>query len=58
MTADAYVERAREAFAMWCDENGVTLTAGIALAERMADQLMDVAESRVEYLPPELCGDE
>ena len=46
-----FVEDATIAFAMFCDENSLTLDEGRELAEHLADELAHAAESRAVYLP-------
>ena len=46
-----FAEDAVVAFAIYCDECGLTLAEGIELAEDLADELMGAAESRSAYLP-------
>ena len=48
-----YVEDAASGFAMYCDENGLTLQEGRDLAERLSDELEHTADERASYLPPE-----
>lgn len=45
-------EDARVAFAIFCDENELTLEQGRQLAEQLGTALADVAEERAAYLPP------
>lgn len=53
-----YVEDLMTAFAMYCDENGLTLTQGRGLAEEIGEQLQYAAEERRDYLPPEMVEDD
>jgi len=48
---ELFVEQQRVAFAMFCDENGLSLENGRALAGRLADELMNAADYRATYLP-------
>lgn len=48
-----YVEDSAIAFAMYCDENGLTLQEGRDLAERIGGELENTADDRISYLPPE-----
>jgi len=43
---DRMGEDACVAFAIYCDENGLTKEEGVELAERLADSLMAAAEGR------------
>ena len=45
-----YGEDVCSAFAMYCDENGLTLEEGQDLAERLGNALETVATDRGEYL--------
>lgn len=51
-----YVEDASIAFAIYCDENGLTLHEGRDLAERISGELENSADDRVSYLPPEMAA--
>ena len=41
------------AFAMYCDECGLSFQEGQELAERLADELANSADDRLAYLPSE-----
>lgn len=53
---EAFVESARLAFAMYCDDNELTMAEGEELSDRISDALAFVAEDRQEYLPARLGG--
>jgi hypothetical protein len=49
-----FTENSYLAFAIYCDEAGLTLAEGQVLAEEISDALERAAESREAYLPQEM----
>lgn len=56
MAADSirYGEDACVSFAIFCDENGLTVEQGRDLAERLGKSLMDCADYRETYIEGEV----
>lgn len=46
------------AFAMYCDDNKLSLQEGIDLAERVGEAIAGAADDRRAYLPAELLTEE
>lgn len=46
-----FVEQLSVSFAIYCDENGLTLDEGRNLADRIGSELESSADDRAAYLP-------
>jgi len=48
--SELFIENNRVRFAMWCDENGLSLDEGRELADLLADEIRNCADYRATYL--------
>lgn len=45
-------------FVSWCDSNTLSLTTGLDLAEKLAEDITEAADDRRLYLPPSLMDED
>lgn len=57
VTTTAFTENLVVAFAIYCDENNLTLMQGYSLAEDIGDEMEFAADNRRNYLPSEMIDD-